>query len=102
MPSFGWFPCHHCVDGFHLLNWPVPNLHNCAKVFIVCPGCKNTLELFAWEIDVIKNGQPSGRCAEVQRTAPVEPLPKDYMRNMSLRFEITRRRHLRESGLPWH
>jgi hypothetical protein len=100
MPSFGWFPCHHCVEGYHLLNWPIPNLPDRARVFVVCPGCKNTLEFFAFEIDIIRNGEPGQRCAEVLRTGPVGPMPKDYFRNLSLRFEINRRRNLEEYGLP--
>ncbi|MGB7846852.1 MAG: hypothetical protein WBL63_14650 [Candidatus Acidiferrum sp.] len=99
MPSFGWFPCHHCVQGFHLLKWPIPNLHDRAKVFVICPGCKNTLEFFAFEIDIIWNGEPGEGCAEVLQTGPVEPMPKNYIRNMSLLFEITRRRNAEQYGL---
>jgi hypothetical protein len=89
MPSYGWFPCRHCIQGYDLLNWSIPNLHQRAKVFIVCPGCKNTLEFFAFEIDIIRNGESGKRCGEVLHTGPVEPLPKDYHRDLSLRTQIS-------------
>jgi hypothetical protein len=101
MPSYGWFPCYHCIQGFHLLNWPIPNLPNCAKVFIVCPDCRNTLEFFAFEIDIIHAGEPRGRCAEVVRTGPVAPTPQNYFRDLSLRIRISRRNNLEGCGLSW-
>jgi hypothetical protein len=54
MPSYGWFPRHRYVEGFHLLNWPVLNLHDPEKFSSPAPAAKNTLEFFAWEIDVIR------------------------------------------------
>jgi len=60
MPSYGrgWIACHHCIQDYHLLNWPIRNLPNCAKVFVVCPDCNNVLEFFAWEIDITLSGTP--------------------------------------------
>ncbi len=91
MPSYGWFPCPHCIQGFNLLNWPIPNLPNRAKVFILCPECKNTLEFFAVEIDIIRAGEPQEPCVEILRIGPVEPMPRNYFRDLSLRFQIFRR-----------
>jgi hypothetical protein len=51
MPSFGFFACPRCIQDFRLRNWPTPNLPACAKVFVVCPGCTNTLEFFAFETE---------------------------------------------------
>ncbi len=99
MPSYGWFPCPHCIQGFNLLNWPIPKLSNSAKVFIVCPDCKNTLEFFAVEIDIIWAGDPRGRCVEVLRIGPVEPMPKDYFRDLTLRVQISRRQSEEKYGL---
>jgi hypothetical protein len=94
MPSYGWLPCHHCIQGFDLLNWPIPNLQQRAKVFIVCPGCKNTLEFFAFEIDIICNGEPSKLRAEIFKIGQVEPMPKDYHRDLLLRTQISRKQNL--------
>jgi hypothetical protein len=94
MASFGYFACHHCIQNFRLRNWPIPNLPACAKVFVVCPGCKNTLEFFAFEIDIVRNGEPGEHSVELLRTGPVEGFPKDYRRDMRLRVQITRRQNL--------
>jgi hypothetical protein len=66
----------------------------------VCPGCKNTLEFFSFEIDIVRNGEPGAHNVEVLRTGPVEPFPKDYRRDMRLRVLITRRQNLEQFGLP--
>jgi len=71
MPSYGCIACHHCIQDYYLLNWPIRNLPNCAKVFVVF------------------------------RTGPVEPMPKGFMRNMNLRFQTTQRHNLEAYGLDW-
>jgi hypothetical protein len=101
MPSFGFFACPDCIQNFRLRNWPIPNLEACAKVFIVCPDCKNTLEFFAFEIDIVRNGELGDSSVEILRTGPVERFPKDYRRDMRLKVQITRRQNLEQYGLLW-
>jgi hypothetical protein len=59
------------------------------------------LEFFAFEIDIVRNGESGDSGVEIVRTGPVEVFPKDYRRDMRLRVLITRRQNLEESGLPW-
>jgi hypothetical protein len=97
---FGNYACPHCIQDYDVLNWPVKGVHKHAKVFIVCPGCHNTLELFACEIDTILNGEPRQRRAEVLRTEP-GTLPKGYRYNLKLRIDICIRRDMEKYGLEW-
>jgi hypothetical protein len=64
---FGNYACQHCIQDCDVLGWPIKNLHKHAKVFIICPGCKNTLELFACEIDTILNGEPTTSSNQLTR-----------------------------------
>jgi hypothetical protein len=94
MPFFGWFDCPHCIQDFDLIGWPPPNLPKNAKVFIVCPGCGNTVQFFAVEIDQIKNGFPVDLRAESFTVGPAAPLPLNFLRNMNLRIDVIRKQTL--------
>jgi hypothetical protein len=95
----GWFPCKYCIKGFSLFGWPPNHVSPNAKVTVVCPGCGISLSLYAWEIDVIGAGLPADPVAQSFAVGPVEAMPKGYVRDLNLRFEVFRRQNLEKYGL---
>jgi hypothetical protein len=102
MSSYGVFDCPYCLDTFYVVGWPIPKLHKNTRVFVQCPGpCGKEISVYAFEIDGVLSGEPSGVCTKGFRLGGVEKLYAGYVRTMTLTHSVRIRKNGVKYGFEW-
>ncbi len=94
--TFGFFDCPVCVDFYLLPDWKIDTMPLLSRVHVLCPGCQNTVQVFAVEIDTVHNTRVDYRPhATVLKVEP--PIPNaEFRRDVGLMARIDRKRRERE------
>ena len=94
MPTFGSIDCPNCIERYLLDDWDCSVKRPLkSRVYVLCSGCKQTLEILVAEITTIHNC-PSDyheHASVIEIKAP-DPHLKDYRRDLSLPVAIARKR----------
>jgi hypothetical protein len=94
--TFGFFDCPVCVDFYLVPDWNVRSMPLLSRVYVLCPGCKKTIQVHAVEIDTVHNTRPDYRPhATIVKIEP--PIPGTTIhRDGKLSIQIARKRMERE------
>jgi hypothetical protein len=94
--TFGFFDCPICVDSYLVPDWNVRTMPLLSRVHVLCPGCQNTIQVCAVEIDTVHNTRLDYRPhATVVKIEP--PIPNtEGRRDVGLKARIARKRRERE------
>jgi hypothetical protein len=65
--TFGFFDCPTCVDFYLVPDWNVRSMPLLSRVHLLCPGCKNTIQVHAVEIDTVHNTSADYRYRSEQK-----------------------------------
>jgi len=93
--TFGYFDCPICVDFYLVPDWKI-QMPLLSRVHVLCPGCQNTVQVCAVEIDTVHNVPIDYRPhANVVKIEP--PIPnREFQRDVGLIARIERKRRERE------
>jgi hypothetical protein len=96
--TFGFFDCPVCVDFYLIPDWKIRTMPLLSRVHVLCPGCQNTVQVHAVEIDTVHNTRVDYRPhATVIKIEP--PIPgANGRRDTGLMARIERKRREREGG----
>jgi hypothetical protein len=83
MPSYQLYTCPGCEGHFRVV-WPDPvpaHLHLCSKIKIICPGCGELTELYAFLLNrILQAPEPGIPTVQVESISPRDPNPEPYAR----------------------
>jgi hypothetical protein len=94
--TIGFFDCQICVDFYLVPDWKMSSIPLLSRVYVLCPGCQNTIQVCAVEIDTVHNTPIDFRPqAIVMKIEP--PIPnREFRRDGDLAIRIMRKRRERE------
>ena len=103
-----WKPCRYFSRRLSsgCPGWPQPEkIPNSSRVYLACPGCKQTLEVLSSHIDTIPNCEPDyAQHARLVAIKPPDPTAsaESKWRNHGLSMEIHRKNRMKaELGDDW-
>lgn len=94
--TFGFFECPVCIDFFLVPDWHTRKLPLLARVNILCPECKQTIQVHAVEIDTVHNTEIDYRPHATVVSVQASILGTKSLRDGKLTQEIIRKRRERE------
>jgi hypothetical protein len=94
--TFGFFDCPVCIDFYLVPDWKIRSMLLLSHVHVLCPGCQNTIQVCAVEIDTVHNTRVEYRphAAVVKIEPPI--LNREFRRGGDLGVRIARKRRERE------
>jgi hypothetical protein len=94
--TFGYFDCRVCVDFYLVPDWKIRTMPLLSRVHVLCPGCNQTIQVHAVDIDTVHNVPVEYRPhATVVKVEP--PIPgAEGRRDIGLMVRIQRKRRERE------
>jgi hypothetical protein len=94
--TFGYFDCPVCVDFYLVPDWKIHTMSLLSRVHVLCPGCNQTIQVHAVDIDTAHNVLVDYRpLATVVKIEP--PIPNaEARRDIGLLVRIQRKRRERE------
>jgi hypothetical protein len=94
--TFGFFDCPICVDFYLVSDWKIRSMPLLPRVYVLCPGCQNTIQVCAVEIDTVHNTRVDYRPhAAVVKIEP--PIPnREFRRDGKLSIQIARKQQERK------
>lgn len=94
--TLGFFECPICIDLYLVPDWHTRKVPLLARVNILCPGCKQAIQVHAVETDIVHNTEIDYRPhASVLSVEP--PIPNTrILRDGQLANKVIRKRRERE------
>jgi hypothetical protein len=94
--TFGFFECPICLDFYLVPDWKIRIIQLLSSVHVLCPGCKQTIQVRAVDIDTVHNTRVDYRPhATVIKIEPPIPGAKGR-RDIGLMVRIQRKLRERE------
>jgi hypothetical protein len=96
--TFEFFDCPVCVDFYLVPDWKI-QMPLLSRVHLVCPGCHNTIQVCAVEIDTVHN-TPINYRPHATGIKIEPPIPNtEGRRDVGLKARISRKRREREGRI---
>jgi hypothetical protein len=93
---FGFFECPICLDFYLVPDWKIRTMLLLSRVHVLCPGCKQTIQVRAVDVDTVHNTRVD-YCPHATVVKIEPPIPgAEGRRDVGLTVRIQRKRRERE------